>query len=319
MSDTEYQLADDFFSEDSLLSTAETEEFEEALFSEDEGDGARTSRFHVDDKVFTHSVSEKVAVRVKRLCCVNDCFTVIEEARTEDKEEFKRRFEGTKPVQKNKMLAHLRSTAEADLEAAHGNHDYFHFQQSKMCPRAFSELVGISKYMCEGVRSDFNRGRTAPYEHGNRGKGRLTVAGSNFISWMLDFAQKYAQASPDELLVILPKIFIKTELFQIYEKEVDGPKVKKNSFYKLFKTQFGPNRQNKNLPRIRISIYSSHAKCDTCVKLSEARKLIKSSEDLKQVRARTQQHRTEYGEARIEVNRLLQLTQSLPREFLGES
>ena len=74
-------------------------------------------------------------------------------------------------------------------------------------------------------------------------------------------SKNYAQDSPDEQLVILPKIFIITELYEIYKKEVKG-KFKTKLFYKLFKKHFGPYREDRALPRIRISKYSSHARYD---------------------------------------------------------
>ena len=97
-----------------------------------------------------------------------------------------------------------------------------------------------------------------------------------------------------------------------------GGFIKKNSFFKLFKSHFGPYRKNKDFPRIRISQYSSHARCDQCVKLQEARKMVKCAADLEIVRKNTEKHRIEYSGARIEVNRLLMLCQTFPRDFLGK-
>ena len=108
-----------------------------------------------------------------------------------------------------------------------------------------------------------------------------------------------------------------SELFKIYKKEVYGPQVKKSSFYYLFKTQFGPKRKNKKNPRIRISKYSSHSRCDLCVQLQEARKKINQPEDLAKVRSLTEAHRTEYSEARIEVNRQMDLALSQPKTWFG--
>ena len=65
---------------------------------------------------------------------------------------------------------------------------YF-FEQSKICVKAYSELTGVSTYILNVVRSNFNQGRSAPYEHSNKGKGRMTVAGTNLIAWMLDLVK----------------------------------------------------------------------------------------------------------------------------------
>ena len=74
--------------------------------------------------------------------------------------------------------------------------------------------------MLKVLREDFNRGRKADYEYGNSGKGRLAVSSSHFNAGMLNFSQKYAQDSPNEEIVILPKIFEVTELYEIYKKNM---------------------------------------------------------------------------------------------------
>ena len=317
MESDEYQPAEEFFSGDSSLESREEYQVaEDSNSNEDNDDG-----FVFDDQIFT-TPPRGVQVRItegvlESKCCGSNCLKFIRGLGEEVKDEYVDIFSGSRIVQKNKVLQHLRSTGEVHMEMADSNHNYFFFQQTKVCPRAFSEVTKISVYLLNTVRSDFNRGRTAEYEHGNRERGRLTQAGSIFLSWMVDFSERYAQASPDEMLIILPKIFIVTELYRIYEREVGGPKVKKNSFYKLFKTHFGPNRRSKDLPRIRISNYTSHAKCDVCVNLIEARKMIRTVEDLVSVRQQTERHRKEYSDARIEINRTMQLCQSLPRDHLG--
>ena len=84
------------------------------------------------------------------------------------------------------------------------------------------------------------------------------------------------------------------------------------------KSTLDHTEKNKSLPRIRISSYSSHARCDECVKLQEARKSIKSMDDLDMVRKSTEKHRQEYAGARIEINRLIQQSQSFPKDYLGQ-
>ena len=254
---------------------------------------------------------------IKRKCCERKCVQFLQQISIVSKHEIRRKFQCNKVAQKNLLLAHLWSTAEVHIEDAFEESNYYFIEQRKLCPVAYSEVTGISVYMLKVVREDFNRGRKAFYEHGNSGKGRLAVSTSNFIAWMLNFSQKYAQDSPDEKLVILPKIFIVTELYEIYKAEVKEYNISKASFYKQFKKHFGPRRKNKSLPRIRISKYSSHARCDECVKLQEARKGIKTITDLEIVRKSTEKHRQEYAGARIEINRLIHQSQSFPKDFLG--
>ena len=314
MESEEFQAAEDFFSENSVSESLEDYEAAEDHFTDEDIE----NRFVFEDQIFVTSESVHDGdVKVEAVCCENLCMKLIQQTRPECREDWANQFAGSKIDQKNKVLQHLKNTSEVEMELAISNHNFFFFQQTKFCPKGFSEVTKISVYMLNRVREDFVRGRRVNYEHGNRGKGRMTLAGSNFVSWILDFSEKYAQASPDELLIILPKIFIVTEMYRIYEMEVQSPRVKKNSFYKLFKNHFGPNRRDKKLPRIRISKYSSHSKCDVCVKLIEARKSIRTVDDMVSVRKRTEQHRKEYSEARIEINRVMQLSQSLPRDYLG--
>ena len=308
-----------------FLKTNLDEEYGEAeqYFSDDESLSG-PSRFKVAAKRFTTNIKVTVEqskqggnVYIKK-CCERCCFEYLTTISSEVKASLKNKFEKSKIIdKKNILLGHLQNTSDVHIENFDDDSDFYYFEQNKICIKAYSELTGVSSFVLQSVRNDFKKGRTASYEHGNRGKGRQTLAGSNFIAWMLDFSKKYAQDSPDENLVVLPKIFIVTELFQIYQEEVKGKLVSKNGFFKLFKRHFGPNRENKEFPRIRISKYSSHARCDECVKLQEARKMVRCAADLEIVRKRTEAHRQEYAGARIEIDRLILLCSSFPKDYLG--
>lgn len=113
------------------------------------------------------------------------------------------------------------------------------------------------------------------------------------------------------------RILTRAELFIIYQRQTLKPQVRRAGFYSLFKSQFGPKRVNKRNPRIRISKYTSHSRCDLCVTLQEGRKLAKTSADLARIRKLTEDHRNEYSSSRIEINRQMELCQSQPREWMG--
>ena len=85
----------------------------------------------------------------------------------------------------------------------------------------------------------------------------------------------------------------------------------------MFKSQFGPKRLNKKNPRIKISRYTSHSLCDECVKFIEWRKVATTENELKQIRKAVDGHRLEYSGARIEINRQMQLSLTLPKDYLG--
>ena len=75
----------------------------------------------------------------------------------------------------------------------------------------------------------------------------------------------------------------------------------RSSFYNNFTKYFGEKRIDKKLPFIKISKYSSHSVCNTCVKLNTLQKQAKSEEDWARVTAQKNQHRTLIGDARKSV------------------
>ena len=309
-----------------VMKTDSDREYDDAedFFSDDDDQVPEPSKFRVKPKLFKSTKRgieeepEQAECITKRKCCNRRCFDILETISCNTKESLKHKFSNLKLIErKNILLVHLQNTSDVYIENFEDNNNFYFFEQSMICPKAYSEVTGISKHVLLSVRDDFNNGRTALYEHGNSGKGRKTLAGSNCVAWILNFAKKYAQDSPDEKLVILPKIFIVSELYEIYKEELRSKLVSKNGFFYLFKKNFGPRRENEDLPRIRISQYSSHARCDECVKLQEARKMVRCTADLEEVRNRTEAHRQEYGGARMEIDRLFLLCSTYPKDYLG--
>ena len=66
-----------------------------------------------------------------------------------------------------------------------------------------------------------------------------------------------------------------------------------------------------------MSRYTSHSLCDECVKFIEWRKVATTENELKQIRKAVDGHRLEYSGARIEINRQMQLSLTLPKDYLG--
>ena len=316
-----YVMAEEYFTEESQMSSEVEFENAEDYFS-DENCGFKfkvKSQLLKPVKRDLELKGNTTTLKNTPKCCEKNCVEKLEYVSLDAKNLIREKFKCKMLTQKNLLLDHLVNTSDVELSNYDEKCNYYYFEQNKICPKAYKDLTGVSIYILDVVRTDFNRGRRVKYEHGNQGKGRMTVAGSNCVAFLLEFSKKYAQDSPDEKLVILPKIFIVSELFHIYRNEVKGTLVAKNSFFKIFKQHFGPNRKNKDMPRIRISSYSSHAKCDTCVKLQEARKMVRCVADLDMVRKKTEEHRLEYGGARIEVDRLLLQCQTFPKDYLGRS
>ena len=175
--DEEYGAAEQFFSDDESVSVP--------------------SRFKVAAKRFTANIKVQSKqggnIYIKK-CCEKCCFEYLNTVSSEVKASLKNKFEKSKIIdKKNILLGHLQNTSDVHIEDFDEDSDFYYFEQKKICVKAYSELTGISPFVLQSVRNDFNKGRSASYEHGNRGKGRQTLAGSNFIAWMLDFSKKYAQ------------------------------------------------------------------------------------------------------------------------------
>ena len=144
---------------------------------------------------------------------------------------------------------------------------------------------------------------------------RESLATVKCISWMKVFIAIHGQDSPDELITVLPSFITKAELFRTYSQETAGKQVKRSTFYKILKTKFGPRRLNRNLPQIRISKYSSHSVCDVCLGLDNFQRTCKSTTEIKYCQALKQNHKIRYGNARVEIGRLKQLSLTFPMEW----
>ena len=180
-----------------------------------------------------------------------------------------------------------------------------------MCPKYFSEISGVSRYLINQVMEDFELGRIR-YDHGNSGNFQCSVASNGFQCWMRSFAEVYAQSAPDEEVYILPSFLSIKDLFEIYCEEVQSPKVKVSTFYYLFKKLFGWNRGDKSLPHIRLSAWSTHSKCDTCIALRRYRRSCRTEESIKHAASLSLSHKNCYGRGRIHIEHLRQLSISYP-------
>ena len=65
-------------------------------------------------------------------------------------------------------------------------------------------------------------------------------------------------------------------------------------FNSLFKVKFGAYRVDKSLPHIRISSYSTHSKCDSCILIEKYQKSCKKEDDLEFAKSLKQRHKFTY-------------------------
>ena len=131
------------------------------------------------------------------------------------------------------------------------------------------------------------------------------------------FSEKYGQNGPTDIVTVLPNYLNGAELYKHYIKECPAPHVKLSTFYKLLKTKFGPRRQDKSLPWIRISRESTHSVCDVCLGLDKFLRKTKTEAEAEYGRSLKQQHTETYSRARIAVNEYIQKALTYPKEVVA--
>ena len=212
---------------------------------------------------------------------------------------------------KKKLLSHLGSQEAIGLST-----NNYIINNHRFCTNFLSVVTGISLYILKSVMSDFSRGKKI-YEHANAGIVKVRAANSVFIAWLKEFAECYGQDSPDENLTVLSYWLSKKVLYDMYLDETVGPHLSQSSFYENFKAFFGPNRQDKCLPQIRISKYSSHSVCNICTALNTNRRQAKNEEEQKIAKDKINHHKEEFGQARGTVDKIIQSAITHPTDNLG--
>ena len=211
---------------------------------------------------------------------------------------------------KNELLGHLKSQKRMGFPTSG-----FFFGGDFMCSKRFSEVSGLSRYIIAVVMEDFGNGLIR-YEHGNTDTFQLSAAKTGFICWMRTFSDVYGQSAPDQQVVVLPSFLTIKDLYEIYAEEAEEPKVKCSTFYSLLKKCFGWNREDKTLPHIRLSAWSTHSKCDQCIALNRYRRSCKTEESLAHAKSLKMAHKDCYGKARSHIESLRHLALDFPQSRL---
>ena len=254
-------------------------------------------------------------IKVKSSYCADKCNKKCEDIilSLSEKESscLKRSFEGHTVVEtKNNLLKHLISQSRLGVS----EQGYF-LKGHLFCTKSFSNYTKISEYILKKVLNDFQHG-ALQYVHGNDSNPRESVASVKFTSWMLVFSELYGQSAPDELTTVLPSWLSKATLFKIYLEESTAPFVKKSSFYQLFEAKFGYMRNDKSLPHIRISKYSTHSVCSTCVALQAYQRSCKTEQELQYSKGLMSRHKQCIGQTRRKICELQQLAITYPADHL---
>ena len=176
---------------------------------------------------------------------------------------------------KNKILKHLN-----EQKKFNGKSGELLYKDHSFCKPFLSFFLDLSYYIIKTVFKD-SEADLVQYVHGNAFNIKESLATVQCSSWFLVYLAIHGQNSPDELLTVLPSYMTKAELYRTYLEEINGKKVKISKFYEIIKYKFGPKRQDKTLPQVRISKYSSHSVCDVCLGLDNFQRTCKSEEEIR--------------------------------------
>ena len=176
----------------------------------------------------------------------------------------------------------------------------FLFGGNYFCRRGFAEVSGVSDYLVREVFKAFFLGQVT-FVHGNGIGFREKQSTISFTAWMQTFSHNFGNYSPDEELIVLSSCFSLKDLYYIYCSEAPAPHITKSYFYKLFREKFGPKRLDKSLPRLRVSKYSKHSKCDNCLSLDRYQKGCRGENELEFAKSLKQSHRMDFVKARLTI------------------
>ena len=251
--------------------------------------------FNDDDKEVPTTEDKEMPAHVSqdivkgRNCCDNMCHSqelnmqilaVLDDIKKKSNKEKKQYF-----------LDHLKKQEELDV-TTHG----FQFYGKFFCRKSLSSIFGVSDYILKEASKAFESGQVT-FVHGNEMGMRECESSLGFIIWMKQHAERFGNFAPDESVIILSSCYSLIDLFKTYQEESPVPQIQSSTFYRLFKSKFGPYRVDKSQPQIRISSYSKHSKCDQCIILEKYQRSCKNREDLDMARSLKQAHKLTYKKA----------------------
>ena len=179
--------------------------------------------------------------------------------------------------------------------------NFFSICGQLFCRESVRRIFGLSKHIINEVFDAYACGQRF-FVHGNTRGMSMKSSTIGFICWMKQFALNYGNFSPDEEgVIVISSCFTIKDVFTMYSLQAPKPLVAKSTFYALFASKFGPKRDDKTLPQVRISSYSSHSRCDQCLLLEQLQRRCRTEEDLAVIKSLKQEHRLLYSRARIAI------------------
>lgn len=312
---TEDNNAEKFIHSSSLLFKTAKGEINERMKA------TETKFIHSSDSVLFKKSDKKLnfdkllAFKIKSnkcsMNCTKNCGDAVKSFSEEDIECIRIRLKCSSDIKtSNSLLGHLKSQSDLGV----GVRGYV-FKGHTFCIKSFSDVTKISEYMLKKVLKDFHYGANQ-YIHGNLANPRESLASVKLSSWLKTFSQLYGQSAPDECTTVLPSWLTKATIYRIYLEEATPPFVKQSNFYKLFKEKFGSHRNDKSLPHVRISKYSTHSVCPQCVALASYQKSCKTQLELELCKSMKFKHKQRYGLARRRICELQEMAVTYPRDHL---
>ena len=269
----------------------------------------------VKNKSFENAgVFLNAAFRPSQFCtkyCSRRCSAAIQDWNVNETHNVMNIIKTAAPGQLRQILTtHLKSQKQMEISTS-----AFYVSGKSFCDSFFANFIGTSEYMVRSVLKNFNQGIEVA-SHGNKGLLNFHSSTTQAICWIKTFSEAYGQHSPDENLTVLSHWLNKASLFIMYKSETFKPHVSQSQFYLLFKSSFGPNRVDQSLPRVRISKYSSHSVCSTCVALNNHHRQCKNKSEINQALAMKNNHRMIFGHARRKVKEIMQSSSIFPEDHL---
>ena len=215
---------------------------------------------------------------------------------------------------KNLLLSHLKAQSDILDTVENG----FYYGGHSFCLAVFSKLTGISPYILRKVQEAHKQGLIR-FVHNNSRMPKNSPRKVNAICWFKSFCQIYGQRAPDVILVVLPSWLDIITVFDMYKQEnpVKSEQIKYSTFAKMMKTDFGPRRPDRSLPRVRFSKWSSHSVCTDCYDLDAFQRTCRTEKDINLCRALKYKHRERYSKQQMCITSMRHLSQTFPEQHFS--
>ena len=242
--------------------------------------------------------------------CKNRCADVRASWSENNVEHLKEMFKSDTIIDtKRKLINHLRSQNNVGEDT-----ESYLINGHRFCTKYLSSETGTSEFVLGSVLKNFSAGIQL-YEHGSKGvQKQQSLSTTQFVCWFKQFVEIYGQNAPDENVIVLAHWLNKATLFKMYKEEAPTPHVASATFYQHMKTYFGPRREDKTLPCVRISKYTTHSVCDICVALNTNQRDSKTEAELKLAKSLRNEHRMDFGKARRTIEEIKQRAISFPED-----